>query len=110
MKNSTTCKVHIGKEVVYFTLALDNEGQPNELLHIKYPGDKLVQSLLSCIGRLVTTLLKLGVPVETVAKELEWQRDETGGYTDHPEIKNCNSIVDFIGKWIKFNKKEGVNK
>lgn len=54
------------------------------------------RSLMNCFAIAVSLGLQYGVPLEKYVDSFTFTRFEPHGMTDHPNIKTCTSVVDFI--------------
>jgi ribonucleoside-diphosphate reductase alpha chain len=52
--------------------------------------------LLNCFAVAVSIGLQYGVPLEKYVDSFTFTRFEPSGFTTHPNIRTCTSIVDFI--------------
>ena len=54
------------------------------------------RSMLNMFAISVSMGLQFGDPLEKYVENFVFTRFEPSGFTDHPNVKSCNSIVDFI--------------
>ena len=62
-----------------------------------------VRSLMNCFAIAVSIGLQYGVPLEEYVEKFAFTRFEPAGFVEgHDNIKNCNSIVDFVFRLLGF--------
>ncbi|MBC5806396.1 MAG: adenosylcobalamin-dependent ribonucleoside-diphosphate reductase [Candidatus Eremiobacter antarcticus] len=54
------------------------------------------RSLMNCFAIAVSIGLQYGVPLEEFVDKFIFTRFEPNGFVDHPNIKHCTSVVDYI--------------
>ena len=54
------------------------------------------KSLLNCFAVAVSLGLQYGVPLEKFVEKFVFTRFDPSGFTDHPQVRNATSVLDFI--------------
>ena len=99
-RQSITHKFSVDGHEGYITVGLFEDGQPGELFLKMAKEGSTLSGLADTIGVLTSLALQYGVPVETLARKLEWVRFEPSGWTKNEEIRNAHSIVDYVFRWL----------
>ena len=72
------------------------DGRLGEIFIDMYKEGAAYRSLLNCFAIAVSIGLQYGVPLEKFVNSFTFTRFEPQGVTDHPNIKFCTSILDFL--------------
>ncbi len=72
------------------------DGKLGEIFIDMYKEGAAYRSLLNCFAIAISIGLQYGVPLEKFVNSFTFTRFEPQGVTDHPNIKFCTSILDFI--------------
>ena len=72
------------------------DGDLGEIFIDMYKEGAAYRSLLNCFAIAVSIGLQYGVPLEKFVNSFTFTRFEPQGITDHPNIKVCTSILDYI--------------
>jgi len=72
------------------------DGSLGEIFIDMYKEGAAYRSLLNCFAIAVSIGLQYGVPLEKFVNSFTFTRFEPQGITDHPNIKVCTSILDYI--------------
>ena len=114
-RDSITHRVTVNGFKVYFTVGLFPDGQPGELFihNIEDPAgrindDGMIVGLAECWAIAISMLLQSEWSLEEIAKKFSHTRFGVAGFTDNPDLRSCQSIVDYIVRWmvVQFEKKE----
>jgi ribonucleoside-diphosphate reductase alpha chain len=73
-----------------------DDGRLGEIFIDMYKEGAAYRSLLNCFAIAVSIGLQYGVPLEKFVNSFTFTRFEPQGTTDHPNIKICTSILDYI--------------
>ncbi|MBI4144343.1 vitamin B12-dependent ribonucleotide reductase [Candidatus Woesearchaeota archaeon] len=76
------------------------DGRLGEVFLDLYKEGATMRSIMNCLAIAVSIGLQHGVPLEKYVNKFTFQRFEPMGFTDHPQIKTCTSVVDFIFRII----------
>jgi len=91
-----TQEVTVGGHKFYFRTGEYEDGQLGEIFIDMFKEGAAYRSLLNCFAVAVSMGLQYGVPLEKFVEKFTFTRFEPSGFTDHPNIKNATSILDFI--------------
>lgn len=58
--------------------------------------DETAKAWLQCLAFAISVGLQAGVPLETFLNAFTFTRFGPAGFTDHPNIRHCTSLVDFL--------------
>ena len=73
-----------------------HDGRLGEVFIDMYKEGAAFRSMLNLFGVSISAGLQYGVPLEDYVDKFTFTRFEPSGMTDHPNIKNCTSIIDFV--------------
>ncbi|HMZ05543.1 MAG TPA: adenosylcobalamin-dependent ribonucleoside-diphosphate reductase, partial [bacterium] len=95
-RNGFTQEVELGGHKIYFRTGEYEDGQIGEVFIDMFKEGAAYRSLLNCFAVAVSMGLQYGVPLEKFVEKFTFTRFEPSGFTNHPNIKNATSIIDFI--------------
>lgn len=72
------------------------DGKLGEIFIDMYKEGAAYRSLINCFAIAVSIGLQYGVPLEKFVNSFTFTRFEPQGITDHPNIKMCTSILDYV--------------
>lgn len=102
-RNSVTHKFIIDKQEGYITVGLFPDGRPGEVFIKMAKQGSAISGLTDTIGILTSIALQYGVPVEVLAKKLEYLRFEPSGWTRCIDVRVAHSVTDYIFRWLGIN-------
>lgn len=91
-----TQEAEVGGQKIYFRTGEYEDGQLGEIFIDMFKEGAAYRSLLNCFAVAVSMGLQYGVPLEKFVDKFTYTRFEPCGFTNHPNIKNATSILDFI--------------
>ena len=86
----------MGGHKIYFRTGEYDDGQIGEIFIDMFKEGAAYRSLLNCFAVAVSMGLQYGVPLDKFVEKFTFTRFEPSGFTNHPNIKNATSILDFI--------------
>ncbi len=86
----------VGGHKIYFRTGEYEDGSLGEVFIDMFKEGAAYRSLLNCFAVAVSMGLQYGVPLEKFVEKFTFTRFEPSGFTNHPNIKNATSILDFI--------------
>ncbi len=95
-RQGITIDASIGGNKVYLRTGEYEDGQLGEVFIDMFKEGASYRSLLNCFAVAVSLGLQYGVPIEKFVNQFTFTRFEPSGITDHPNVKNCTSILDYI--------------
>jgi len=95
-RSGITIATKIGNQQVWLRTGEYPDGRVAEIFIDMYKEGATVRSLLNMFAISVSMGLQYGVPLEKYVENFVFTRFEPAGFTDHPNIKSCNSIIDFV--------------
>ncbi|MFA6427291.1 MAG: vitamin B12-dependent ribonucleotide reductase [Candidatus Magasanikbacteria bacterium] len=95
-RSGITVAAKVGNQQIWLRTGEYPNGQLAEIFVDMYKEGAAVRSLLNMFAISVSMGLQYGVPLEKYVENFVFTRFEPSGFTDHPNIKNCTSIIDFV--------------
>ena len=86
----------IGGQRIFFRTGEYDNGQIGEIFIDMFKAGASYKSLLNCFAVSVSLGLQYGVPLEKFVEKFIYTRFEPSGFTDHPNVRNATSPLDFI--------------
>jgi ribonucleoside-diphosphate reductase alpha chain len=86
----------IGGQRIFFRTGEYENGQMGEIFIDMFKAGASYKSLLNCFAVSVSLGLQYGVPLEKLVEKFIYTRFEPSGFTDHPNVRNATSPLDFI--------------
>jgi ribonucleoside-diphosphate reductase alpha chain len=99
-RQSLTHKFEIGELQGYITVGFFEDGRPGEVFIKIAKHGSTMSGLVDTIAVLTSMALQHGVPIETLARKLEFTRFAPSGWTKNPDLRHVNSIVDYVFRWL----------
>jgi len=97
-----------GVHEIYLTVGLFEDGSPGELFVKTGKWGSTLNGLLDVIGIQTSYLLQYGIPLERISHKLIGMQFEPAGSTDNPDIPTCQSVIDYIFRWMQSHFPQGV--
>ncbi|MDO8643621.1 MAG: vitamin B12-dependent ribonucleotide reductase [bacterium] len=72
------------------------DGQLGEIFIDMYKEGAAYRSIINCLAIAVSVGLQYGVPLEKFVNSFTFTRFDPQGMTDHPNVKMCTSLIDFV--------------
>jgi ribonucleoside-diphosphate reductase alpha chain len=91
-----TQKAKIAGHTVFLRTGEYADGTLGEIFVDLHKEGASFRSLMSCFAIAVSIGLQYGVPLEEFVDKFVFTRFEPNGFVDHPNIKHCTSVVDYI--------------
>ncbi len=95
-RQGLTIDASISGTKVYLRTGEYEDGQLGEVFIDMFKEGASYRSLLNCFAVAVSLGLQYGVPLEKFVNQFTFTRFDPSGFTDHPNIRNCTSILDYI--------------
>jgi ribonucleoside-diphosphate reductase alpha chain len=86
----------IGGQRIIFRTGEYKNGQIGEIFIDMFKAGASYKSLLNCFAVAISLGLQYGVPLEKFVEKFIYTRFEPSGFTDHPNVRNATSPLDFI--------------
>lgn len=77
-------------------------GQPGEVFLTLGKVGSTMRGMLDLMGIQFSLLLQNGVELDALCRKFENVQFEPHGRTDNPNISECKSIADYVGKWLRW--------
>lgn len=95
-----TVEASIGGQKVYVRTGEYADGALGEVFIDMFKEGASYRSLLNCFAVSVSVGLQYGVPLEKFVDAFTFTRFEPSGMVNHPNIKTCTSVVDYIFRML----------
>ena len=86
----------IGGQRIFLRTGEYETGELGEIFIDMFKAGASYKSLLNCFAVAVSLGLQYGVPLEKFVDKFVFTRFDPSGFTDHPQIRNATSVLDFI--------------
>lgn len=95
-RSGITVEATVGNQQVYLRTGEYPNGDLGEIFIDMYREGAAFRSVLNCFAISISMGLQHGVPLEKFVEKFTFTRFEPSGFTSHPNVKMCTSIVDYI--------------
>jgi ribonucleoside-diphosphate reductase alpha chain len=95
-RSGITVATRIGNQQVFLRTGEYPDGKLAEIFIDMYKEGAAFRSMLNMFAISVSMGLQYGVPLEKYVENFTFTRFEPAGMTDHPNVKICTSIIDFV--------------
>ena len=95
-RSGITVKAKIAGQSVFVRTGEYPDGRLGEVFIDMYREGAAFRSMLNLFAISISTGLQYGVPLEEYVEKFTFTRFEPSGMTDHPNIRSCTSIIDFV--------------
>ena len=95
-RSGITIKTKIVGQTIFLRTGEYPDGKLGEIFIDMHKEGAAFRSLLNLFAISISTGLQYGVPLEEYVEKFTFTRFEPSGITDHPNIKFCTSIIDFL--------------
>lgn len=95
-RGGITVAAKVGNQQIWLRTGEYPDGKLAEIFIDMYKEGATVRSLLNMFAISVSMGLQYGVPLEKYVENFVFTSFAPAGFTDHPNVKNCNSIIDFV--------------
>ncbi len=95
-RHGFTLETSVGGHKIFLRTGEYADGRLGEIFIDMYKEGAAYRSILNCLAIAVSIGIQYGVPLEKFVNSFTFTRFEPQGITDHPNIKICTSILDYI--------------
>ncbi len=95
-RGGITIKTKIAGQSLFLRTGEYPDGKLGEIFIDMHKEGAAFRSMLNLFAISISTGLQYGVPLEEYVEKFTFTRFEPSGITDHPNIKFCTSIIDFV--------------
>jgi len=95
-RNGITVESKVGGQKIHLRTGEYEDGELGEIFIDMFKEGASYRSLLNSMAVAVSIGLQYGVPLEKYVNKFTFTRFEPSGMTDHPNVRTCTSILDFI--------------
>jgi len=97
-RGGITVSAKIGNQQIWLRTGEYPDGRLAEIFIDMYKEGAGFRSMLNMFAISVSMGLQYGTPLEKYLENFLFTRFEPSGFTDHPNIKSCTSVIDFVFK------------
>ncbi len=95
-RSGITIEAAVGNQQVYIRTGEYADGTLGEVFIDMFREGAAFRSLLNCFAVAVSYGLQYGVPLEKFVEKFTYTRFEPSGFTSHPNVKMCTSVIDYV--------------
>lgn len=95
-RNGFTLETSVSGHKIHLRTGEFEDGRLGEIFIDMFKEGAAYRSMVNCFAVAISLGLQYGVPLEKFVDSFTFTRFEPSGMTDHANIKQCTSIVDFI--------------
>ncbi len=95
-RSGITISAKIGNQKIWLRTGEYPDGRLAEIFIDMYKEGAGFRSLLNSFAISISMALQYGVPLERLVDKFTFTRFEPSGMTDHPNIKICTSVIDWV--------------
>ena len=99
-RKGATYSANIGGQKIFFRTGEYENGEIGEIFIDMFKAGASYKSLLNCFAVAVSLGLQYGVPLDKYVDKFIFTRFEPSGFTDHPNVRNATSVLDFVFRII----------
>jgi ribonucleoside-diphosphate reductase alpha chain len=107
---SVTEKFTIQGQGGYLTVGHYPDGRPGETFIRMAQHGSTITGLLDAFATAISIMLQYGIKLEDLALKFKGMKFPPAGMTDNPDIRQAESIIDFVFKWLELNYCNGKDK
>ncbi|MGE5298212.1 MAG: hypothetical protein ACM3KM_03545 [Acidobacteriaceae bacterium] len=85
----------------YLTVNLYEDGTPGEIFLVLARESSNVSGFADAFAKAVSICLQYGVPLSDLVASFKGMRFSPNGLTENPHIKQAESIVDYVCRWLE---------
>lgn len=102
-RSSITHKFAINGHEGYLTIGLHPDGRPGELFIKMAKEGSTMSGMCQAFCRAFSLALQYGLTLEDAVVRFRGMRFEPMGPTSNPDIPDCQSIVDYVARFLELN-------
>ncbi len=99
-RKGITVESRIGGHKVFVRTGEYSEGVLGEIFIDMHKEGAAFRSMMNCFAIAVSIGLQHGVPLQKYVDTFTFTRFEPNGMTNHPNIRTCTSVVDFVFRYL----------
>ncbi|MCL4221172.1 MAG: hypothetical protein KJZ65_07365 [Phycisphaerales bacterium] len=102
-RHSVTHKFSVSNYEGYLTVGLYEDGTPGEIFIKVAKEGSALSGMCQAFCRAFSIALQYGLSVEDAVVRFKGMRFEPMGRTNNPEIPDCQSIVDYVARYLELH-------
>jgi len=95
-RSGFTVSAKIGNTKMWLRTGEYPDGKLAEIFINLYKEGTIVKSMMNMFAISISMALQYGVPLDKLVNKYTFTRFEPAGMTDHPNVKICTSVIDFV--------------
>jgi ribonucleoside-diphosphate reductase alpha chain len=95
-RKGITVETNVAGQKLFVRTGEYEDGALGEIFIDSFKEGASYRSILNCFAVAISIGLQYGVPLEKYVDKFTFTRFDPSGFTNHPNIRTCTSIVDFI--------------
>lgn len=95
-RNGFTLETNVSGHKIHLRTGEFEDGRLGEIFIDMFKEGAAYRSMVNCFAVAVSLGLQYGVPLEKFVDSFTFTRFEPSGMTDHPNVRQCTSLVDLI--------------
>ena len=99
-RRGVTVESRIGGHKVFLRTGEYGNGQLGEIFIDMHKEGAAFRSMMNCFAISVSIGLQHGVPLDKYVDIFTFTRFEPNGMTNHPNIRTCTSVIDFVFRYL----------
>ena len=102
-RHSVTHKFQIMGHEGYLTIGLHDNGKPGEIFIKMAKEGSTLSGMVQAFCRAFSIAMQYGLPLREAARRFQGMRFEPMGHTSNPDIPECQSIVDYVARYLELH-------
>lgn len=102
-RSSITHKFNINGHEGYLTIGLHSDGRPGEIFIKMAKEGSTMSGMCQAFCRAFSLALQYGLSLQDACSRFRGMRFEPMGHTSNPDVPECQSIVDYVARFLEVN-------
>src|SRR5215831_18605154 len=102
-RESVTHKFSVMRHEGYLTIGLYADGKPGEIFIKMAKEGSTISGMCQAFCRAFSLALQFGLTIDEAVVRFQGMRFEPMGPTSNPDIPECNSIVDYVARYLRLH-------
>jgi len=94
-------KFRVGNHEGYLHVGLYEDGTPGEIFLRMAKEGSTLSGMMDAFATMTSVALQYGVPLKDLVRKFSYMSFDPYGWTNHPDIPQAHSLVDYIFRWLK---------
>lgn len=102
-RDSVTHKFSIARHEGYLTIGLYPNGRPGEIFIKMAKEGSTISGMCQAFCRAFSLALQFGLTIEDAVVRFKNMRFEPLGPTSNPDIPECQSVIDYVARYLELH-------